>query len=237
MQYPISVGLDVHKNSIVACSIDIETGEVKRGKFDYDVLKLAEWLSGFKKPLKCVYESGLTGFHLKRELDGLHYPCVVAAVSKLPKPKGNKVKTDKRDAEFLARQLIAGQIAEVWVPDIDMEGMRDIARAYETVTDSLKEAKQRLGAMCTRYGLRYSKTKSLQTKTYDMWLRSQRMPSDAAQSAFDGMIAQMDLLSEEKCRLIKTIEKLCQTEHLKETVDALCMLIGIRDVGASSPDC
>jgi transposase len=231
MQYPISVGLDVHKNSIVACAIDIETGEVVRKSFGYEPIRLAEWLSSFTKPLKCVYESGSCGFHLKRELEALGYDCAVAAVSKLPKAKG-KVKTDKRDAEKLARLLFAGQISEVWVPGVEMEGMRDIARAYESIADALKKAKQRLGATCTRYGLRYDKTKSLDTKTYDAWLRLQRMPSDAAQSAFDGMIVQMDALAEEKQRLIKEIEGLCKTERLKETVDALCLLVGIQPVTA-----
>jgi transposase len=232
MQYPISVGLDVHKNSIVACAIDIETGEVARKKFGYDVDELSRWLFDFDKPLTCVYESGFCGFHLQRELVKLGYRCVVAAISKLPKAKGNKIKTDKRDAEFLARQLMAGQISEVWVPDAEMEGMRDIARAYESIADDLKKAKQRLGAMCTRYGLRYGKTKSLDTKTYDEWLRTQRMPSSAAQSAFDAMIAHADALKDEKERLFKEIEGLSTTERFKKTVDALCLLIGIKPVTA-----
>ena len=231
MQYLISVGLDVHKNSIVACALDIETGELIRKSFGYDPVRLSEWLSGFDKPLKCVYESGFCGFHLKRELEALGFDCVIAAVSKLPKAKG-KIKTDKRDAEALARYLFSGQVSEVWAPDEEMEGMRDIARAYESVADDLKKAKQRLGAMCVRYGLRYDKTKSLDTKTYDGWLRSQRMPSDAAQSAFDGMVAQMDALAQEKQRLINETEALCKTARFKETVDALCLLVGIRPVTA-----
>jgi transposase len=167
MQYPISVGLDVHKNSIVACAIDAQTGELTRRRLGYEPAKITEWLSHFDKPLRCVYESGFCGFHLRREIEGLGFNCVIAATSKIPKAKGNRIKTDKRDAEMLARQLIAGQIAEVWMPDLEMEGMRDIVRAYESAADGLKVAKQRLGAMCTRYGLRYNKTKSSATKAYD----------------------------------------------------------------------
>jgi transposase len=231
MNYPIAVGLDVHKNSIVACAIDIETAEISRRRFDYDPAGLSKWLSGFDKPLRCVYESGFCGFHLKRELDQAGYVCVIAAVSKLPKAKG-KIRTDKRDAEFLARQLMAGQISEVWTPDIEMEGIRDIVRVYERIANDLKRAKQRLGAMCVRYGLRYNKTKSLDTKTYDEWLRTRRMPTDAAQSALDGMIVHMDALAQEKQRLIKEIEGLCKISRFKETVDALCLLIGIQPVTA-----
>jgi transposase len=232
MQYPISVGLDVHKWSISACAIDVETGEIKKRRFGYDAAALVEWLSGFDKPLVCVYESGFCGFHLYRELEAAHIPCTIAAISKLAKPSGDKVKTDKRDAEFLARQLAAGNIPGIWVPDTEMEGMRDVARAYEAASDALKVAKQRLGAMCLRYGLRYDKTKKLSTKAYDTWLRQQKMPTDAAQSAFDGLLAQLDALSQEKQRIAQEIEGHCATERFKATVDALCLLIGIRAITA-----
>jgi transposase len=232
MQYPISVGLDVHKNSISAFAVDIETGEFEARKFSYDVEALANWLSGFKKPLRCVYESGFCGFHLKRELEKRAICCIVCAISKLAKPSGDKVKTDKRDAKFLARQLAAGNIVAVWVPDIEMEGMRDIARTYEMVTEDLKRTKQKLGAMCIRYGKRYNKTKSQKTKTYDSWLASQRMPSEGAQVAFEILLEQKERLEAKKQVLIKTIEDLCKTEYFKETADALCLLIGIKPVTA-----
>jgi transposase len=232
MQYPISVGLDVHKNSISACAIDVETGEVKKRRFGYDAPSLIGWLGGFDKPLRCVYESGFCGFHLKRELEAAGVECVIAAISKLAKPAGDKVKTDKRDAEFLARQLAAGNIPGIWVPDIEMEGMRDVARSYETTADALKVAKQRLGAMCLRYGLRYDKTKKQNTKTYDGWLRSQKMPTGAAQSAFDGLLCQYDALCAEKQRIALEIERYCKTERFRQTVDALCLLISIRAISA-----
>jgi transposase len=232
MQYPISVGLDVHKNSINACAIDIETGEIRNKRFGYDVPSLSEWLLSFSKPLRCVYESGFCGFHLQRELSKQDICCCIAAISKLAKPSGDKVKTDKRDAQFLARQLAAGNIVEVWVPDEEMEGARDIARAYESISESLKVVKQRLSAMCIRYGLRYEKTKTLTTKTYDSWLRHQRMPTPASQNAFDAYLGQLDALSAEKERMITLIECLGQTKRFKASVDALCLLIGIRPVTA-----
>jgi transposase len=232
MQYPISVGLDVHKNSISACAVDVETGEVKKRRFGYDAPSLIGWLGGFDKPLCCVYESGFCGFHLKRELEAANIACIIAAISKLAKPAGDKIKTDKRDAEFLARQLAARNIPGIWVPDIEMEGMRDVARSYEAASDALKVAKQRLGAMCLRYGLRYDKTKTLNTKTYDGWLRVQKMPTDAAQSAFDSLLCQYDALCAQKQRIALEIENYCKTERFKPTVDALCLLISIRAISA-----
>jgi transposase len=58
------------------------------------------------------------------------------------------------------------------------------------------------------------------------------MPSDTAQAAFNVMLAQMNVLADEKQRLADEIGGLCQTGRLKETVDALCLLIGIKPVTA-----
>ncbi len=51
-----------------------------------------------------------------RTSDGLDMPCVVGAVSKILRPAGDRVKTDGRDAVFLARMLAVGNVVEVWCP-------------------------------------------------------------------------------------------------------------------------
>jgi transposase len=40
-----------------------------------------------------------------------------------------RVKTDRRDAEMLARAHRAGELVAIWAPDAEREAMRDLARA------------------------------------------------------------------------------------------------------------
>jgi transposase len=232
MHYSTFVGLDVHKSSISACSINIETAEKRCARFGYDVEALVKWLTTLDGPVLTVYESGFCGFHLKRELEARGIPCKIAAISKLAKPSGDRVKTDRRDAEFLARQLAAGNISGVFVPSLEMEGMRDIARSYEALRDELQRHTQRLDKMCLRYGIRYTKTKTHQTKSYEEWLKYVQLPSPGAQRAFDIDLATFVRLSEEKASLVREIEGYCDTDAFKDTVDALCCLVGIRKVTA-----
>ena len=82
MNHITSVGLDVHARSIKACAFNPLTGEVVRGSFAYSPAEVAEWILAFEAP-KAVYESGVTGFHLQRELEALGVDCVVGAVSKM----------------------------------------------------------------------------------------------------------------------------------------------------------
>lgn len=89
------VGLDVHARSVKGCAIDRETGG---------------WISGLPGPVLVVYEAGPTEFGLARLLAAAGVECLVAAPSMLQRPSGDRVKTDARDAEHLARLALLGQI-------------------------------------------------------------------------------------------------------------------------------
>jgi len=57
--------------------------------------------------------------------------CVVAAQSKLQRPAGDRVKTDARDAEHLARLLRMDRVSAVRVPGPAEEAARDLVHARE----------------------------------------------------------------------------------------------------------
>jgi transposase len=57
--------------------------------------------------------------------------CQVIAPSLVPTKAGDRVKTDRRDAEKLARCRRAGELTAVFVPDAHLEALRDLVRARE----------------------------------------------------------------------------------------------------------
>lgn len=143
-----SVGLDVHARSIKAVALVLDTGEVKVASFGYDPASVAGWVMALPQPAKCVYESGCTGFHLARALGELGVECAVGAVSKMTKPTAlRKAKSDVSDAEWLARQLPLGNITEVWVPDEECEGARDLARALGDAREETTRSKHLLTSL------------------------------------------------------------------------------------------
>ena len=70
----------------------------------------AGFCAGLPGPVRVAYEAGPTGYGLARELARRGVECVVAAPSKIPRGSGERVKTDRRDAELLARLLLAGKL-------------------------------------------------------------------------------------------------------------------------------
>ena len=110
------VGLDVHATKIVAAVLDAETGELQFFRLGGDVGEAAGLCAGLPRPVRAAYEAGPTGYGLARELARRGVECVVAAPSKIPRASGDRVKTDRRDAELLVRLLLAGKLHAVRVP-------------------------------------------------------------------------------------------------------------------------
>ena len=78
--------------------------------------------------------------------------CTVAAPSKIPRAPGDKVKTDRRDAERLARLLRLGELVAVRVPEPHEEAARDLVRAREDARGELMRARHRLSKLLLRHG-------------------------------------------------------------------------------------
>ncbi|MGP5165595.1 IS110 family transposase [Arthrobacter rhombi] len=150
------VGLDVHARSILGCAIDQRTGEIKRQRLAANNAGVVDWVRGLSPPVRVVYEAGPTGFGLARALEAAGFTCVVAAPSKLQRPPGDRVKTDARDAEHLARLNLLDQITAVAVPDSGREAARDLVRAREDVRSDLMRASHRLSKLLLRHGIVYS---------------------------------------------------------------------------------
>src|SRR5271167_3438616 len=127
------VGLDVHATKIVAAVLDAESGQLQTFAMGGEVTPAAAFCAGLARPVRVAYEAGPTGYGLARELSKRGVQCVVAAPSKIPRASGDRVKTDRRDAELLVRLLLAGKLHPVRVPGIEEEALRDLVRAREAV--------------------------------------------------------------------------------------------------------
>src|SRR5207248_6804568 len=95
------------------------------------------WLGGLPAPVRVAYEAGPTGYGLARACLEAGIACTVAAPSRIPRAAGDKVKTDRRDAERLARLLRLGELVPVRVPKADEEAARDLVRAREDARGDL----------------------------------------------------------------------------------------------------
>ena len=70
--------------------------------------------------------------------------CDVVAPTLVPVKAGDRVKTDRRDAEKLARSHRSGDLTAVWVPDEGSEALRDLVRTREATKQDQLRVRDRL---------------------------------------------------------------------------------------------
>lgn len=238
MNHTTSIGLDVHARSITAVAFNSDTGEIRSQKFGYEPVQVAEWILQFDTP-KAVYESGVTGFHLVRALNDLGVDCIVGAVSKMHKPAADKgKKTDRNDAEFLARQLAAHNIVSVFVPDEETEAARNLSRVLEDIRQDLTRAKHRLTHLLIRWGYVWNeytkdgKRCGTWTRAHWEWIRHIQLPESAAQESLDYYISEVRHIEAQKKAIEKRILQYARRPRWSGRVEACRCMKGIETMTA-----
>ena len=220
------VGLDVHAWSVTGHALDGLTGEVWQRRLTPDPAEALAWVSKLPGPVKVAYEAGPTGFGLARFLRQHGVECVVAAPSKLQRPSGDRVKTDARDAEHLARLVKLDEIVEVVVPSVEQEAARDLVRAREDVRGDLMRARHRLSKLLLRQGIVWTGGQAW-TGRHDVWLRSQRFDLPGRQLAFDSAYETMTLTLDRRKRLDFAIVEMAEHCEFTDLVHRLGCLRGV----------
>jgi transposase len=116
------------------------------------VAKVVRALRAPHRQLRFVYEAGPCGFGLHRYLTAQGEDCVVVNPSSMPKRSGDRIKTDRRDGDALARLHRAGELTAIYIPTPDDEALRDLVRAREDAVGLSTQAKHRLMAFLLRQG-------------------------------------------------------------------------------------
>ena len=183
MQNRTCVGLDVHARSVWACAVDDESGEMRTARISPKTAEIVKWAKALPGAVEVAYEAGPTGFGLARALIAAGVQCHVLAPSKMERPSGDRVKTDKRDCEWIARLVRLGELPVVVIPSEGQEAARDLVRAREDVRGDLMRSRHRLSKLLLRQGIVYEDT--AWTAAHDKWLRAQSFDKPGVQFAFD----------------------------------------------------
>jgi transposase len=224
------VGLDVHARSTVASVLDGRSGELRRLRVPVASSETVRWLQTLSAPVRVAYEAGPTGFGLARACAEAGISCVVAAPSKIPRSAGDRVKTDRRDAERLARLLRLRELVAVRVPDPLEEAARDLVRAREDVRGDLMRARHRLSKLLLRNGRVFNG--SAWTQAHDRWLRQQRFARRPLALAFEESYAVVAQAQARRDALDQAIAELASEPPFRDVVGRLACLRGISTLTA-----
>jgi transposase len=224
------VGLDVHARKTVAGVLDASTGELRSLRAPAVAAETVAWLQQLPAPVRVAYEAGPTGYGLARACAAAGIVCTVAAPSKIQRAPADRVKTDRRDAERLARLLRLGELVSVRVPEPHEEAARDLVRAREDARGELMRARHRLSKLLLRHGLVYDGC--AWTVAHDAWLRRQRLESRPLQLALGESYAAMVQAKQRRDALDQAIVELAAEPPFVDVVGRLCCLRGVSTLTA-----
>jgi transposase len=232
------VAFDTSKlRNAVAIADGGRAGEVRfLGEFESSTAatsKLVRKLAAKYQRVTFCYEAGPTGYELHRHIKVLGHECIVVAPSLIPKKRGDRVKTNRRDAVSLAKLLRAGELTAVWVPDRRHEAVRDLTRARETAVIDLRSKRQQVSAFLLRQGRWYPAGKKTWTKAHMNWLASQKFEQPERSIVCEEMMFAIRQAQERVERLEQAIRAAVPDWSLAKVVTALMALRGIDLISAT----
>jgi transposase len=233
------VGLDVHADTIAVAVAEgrdeVRCLGVVPNRLE-SIRKLVRKL-GPVQHLRACYEAGPTGYVLYWQLTQMGVRCDVIAPSLVPTKAGDRVKTDRRDAEKLARCHRAGELTAVWVPDAAHEALRDLVRAREAAKKDQLKARHRLGKFLLRHGCRPEGLKKAWTKKHMEWIKSHvQFDQPALEATLADYVEEVEHVATRIVKLEKAIdEAVAQAPaEIRVVIEALQALRGVAQTTAAT---
>jgi transposase len=227
------VGLDVHANQTHYCILDAISGEVSRGRVEGPPEEVLAHLEGLGGEMIAAYEAGPTGFGLTRAAAERGLEVRVIAPGLIPRAPSDRVKTDRRDAERLARLLAAGELRFVRVPSVAEEHFRDLVRCRDDLRSDLMRARHRLSKLLLRQGVVYPGSGKNWTQRHYQWLGGLGFEERAVRVTFTDYLAAVEALEQRRVGLETAIAELAMSGPFAEQVERLRCFKGIDTLTAA----
>lgn len=180
-----------------------------------------------------VYESGFSGFATHYALSELGVSCVVAHAADIPSSQYElAMKSDRIDAEKLARALRASLIRGIYVRPKDNLDDRGVLRIRKTIQIQVGGYKTRIKHLLHSNGVelpeRFSRSGTHWSRAFIAWLREEvRLLSDTRRS-LDLLLLQVETLRANLLEATRGVRALSMTDRYREDC---ALLMGIPGIG------
>ena len=235
----VVVGLDVHKDTIMASVLDTSSGEILETRpfpnTPDHVIRLVGRLRAQGLEPDCCYEASSCGYVLYYQLRDLGVACAVIAPSKIPRRPGDRVKTDRRDAEKLASLYAAGLLTPIQIPDADQEKVRSLLRCRSDLVGQLVQTRHRTTRLLQARGQVFPKGRNW-TLAFGRWLAKVQFEG-VDQVTLTTYLHLITYLEGQIEALEAELARQAETDRFKPTVQVLSSFRGVALVTALTLAC
>jgi transposase len=145
------LGVDLHKTNFVVCFLS-EDDQVRTETFILDTQGLSRFKRRLRNDDQLAVEASANTFYFCRQIKDSLAKIVVVDTYRFAVIAKSKKKTDKKDAAMLARFLKLGWLPEVPVPSEQVEQLRHLFQARESLVRMLVQLKNMAHASLVRSG-------------------------------------------------------------------------------------
>jgi transposase len=141
--YERCAGLDVHRDTVVACLITSEGRAIRTfGTMTEDLLGLADWLTGERVSHVAMESTGVYWKPVYNLLEGTGIELLVVNARHIKAVPGRK--TDVKDAEWIADLLRHGLLRGSFIPDRGQRELRELVRYRKRLVEERGREAERL---------------------------------------------------------------------------------------------
>ncbi|AWX44480.1 Transposase for insertion sequence element IS1111A [Flagellimonas maritima] len=150
------IGIDIHKRSWkVHCATDLSSGRTFSMSPDPEGLReyVERHYPGHE--VSTAYEAGCCGYRAHRSFEGYGWcSLVVNPADIFRKGKERHTKTDRIDAQLIARELKDGRLEGIVVPDPEREQLRSLFRRRNDLVKDMRQIKSYIKMQLLYYGIK-----------------------------------------------------------------------------------
>jgi transposase len=178
-----------------------------------------------------AYEAGFSGFWLHKDLLQLGIDSIVVNTADIPTTdKERRQKEDRRDSRKLARDLQAGQLKGIYVPDDRALNNRSLLRVRESIVKEIRRCKQRIKSFLSFYGIRlpdeYAEARKHWSRGFIQWIESIPFAHETASKALRIHIDSLKYHRNQLLQLTRQIRNLSRSDEYKGAVEKLITVPG-----------
>jgi transposase len=214
------IGLDVHKKS---WSVTIQEGGVVLKHFSMEanadalIHFVQKHYPGYE--VECCYESCCLGYHIYRNLQKAGWQVLVVNPGDIPRiNKQRSSKTDAIDSRYLCRQLAAGHLKGIYVPDERQEQFRSLFRRRNDLVKNLRRIKNHIKAMLLYYGIVLPKAYDNINWSWDMiqWTENLLWLHSTAATTMKSRLEEYRFLKKEYLHICNELRSYARNNYKKE---------------------
>jgi transposase len=222
-----TIGCDAHKRFSQFTVLDSKAQVRERKRVDHSPGAIREFLTKYPAGTQVAVECVGNWYWIIDEIEAAGCKPQLTQAGKAKAMMGNINKTDKLDADGLARLLHLGTLPKVWIPSRQMRDERELPRTRMALTKLRTMVKNRIHATLAKYAIDLDESDIFTGKGL---AELQKAVQGLPQETHVCIQQELELLEEIQGHIATLEERIREQTRLTPTMQLLKSLPGIGDI-------